>query len=142
MKKHFVTFYSPGTFVSETTEEPITSWDIDIAVEMSTKILERYEARPYGFRFSTRERGQKDLDSKVTKTSNLYYLGGDILTLEQVKARKDPKDKILISNMECNHLDKIIENRNSWLFTGALEKNDVVIDMSKYRKPKKARLRK
>ena len=27
MKAHFVTFYSPGTFVSETTERPIARWD-------------------------------------------------------------------------------------------------------------------
>lgn len=67
MKKHFVTFFSPGTFVSETSEKPIDSWDVDTAVEMSTQILERHGARPYGFRFSTRERGQEDLDSKVTK---------------------------------------------------------------------------
>lgn len=62
--------------------------------------------------------------------------------MEQVKARKDPKDSILISNMECNHIEKIIENKNSWLFTGALEKDDVVLDMSNYRKPKKVKLRK
>lgn len=141
MKKHFVTFYSPGTFVSETSEEPIDSWDVDTAVEMSTQICERYGARPYGFIFSTRERGPNDLDSKVTKTSNLYYLGGEVLTLAQVRERKDPNDKILISNMEINHWDKIVINTNSYRFTGALEKDDVVIDMSKYRKPKKVRLR-
>jgi len=26
IQKHFVTFYSPGTFVAETTEKPIKSW--------------------------------------------------------------------------------------------------------------------
>lgn len=75
MRKHFVTFYSPGTFVAEETELPIDAWDIDKAVKMAHKIVERYEARPYGFRFSTRVRGPNDLDSHREKTSGLYLAG-------------------------------------------------------------------
>jgi hypothetical protein len=100
VKAHFVTFYSPGTFVAETTEKPIQSWDIEIAKKMARAIKERYGAVPYGFRFSTRSRSEKDLDSKVTATSPLYYLGGTVETLEQVKARATERDKILISNAE------------------------------------------
>jgi hypothetical protein len=127
MKKHFVTFYSPGTFVSEQTTEPISNWDVYEAVKMADKITERYGATPYGFSFSTRERTEKDLDSRETKTSHMHYLGGKILTLQQIKARKDPKDEILISNMETNNFDKIIENTNSWRITLPLNKEDVVL---------------
>lgn len=129
MKQHFVTFLSPGTFVAEQTTKEIDFWDTDTAVKMSKKIKERYGALPYGFYFSTRERQDNELDSKETKTSNMYYLGGKIETLEEVKARKDPKEKILISNMEINGWERIVINTNSWKWTQPLEKDDVVLDV-------------
>lgn len=49
MKKHFVIFYSPGTFFNEESTLPIDSWDIDKAIEMSKSIKERYNATPFGF---------------------------------------------------------------------------------------------
>ena len=113
MKKHFVTFLSPGTFFAETTTKPIDSWDVDKAVEMARTVKERYNARPYGFRFSTRERGPDDLDSKEVKTSGVYFLGGKIETLKEVEARNDPKEEILRSNMRCNGWKKIVVNRRS-----------------------------
>ncbi len=128
IKAHFVTFYSPGTFVAETSTKPIQLWDVDAAKTMARAITERYNATPYGFRFTTRSRGQKDLDSKVTATSPLYYLGGIVETLAQVKARATEKDRILISNMEGNGLKKIITNTNSWRWTQPLEATDVVLE--------------
>lgn len=128
MIKHFVEFLSPGTFVSESTTKEISEWSVIKASEMATKIKERHGAIPYGFRFLTRERGEQDLDSKVIDTSGIYYLGGKVLTLEQVKARKDPKDSILISNMEINKIDRIIENTNSYKITLPLGKKDTVLD--------------
>jgi hypothetical protein len=128
MKKHLVTFYSPGIFVSETSENTIDAWDVEQAKKMVKRIKERYNATPYGFRFSTRERKDDELDSKVVKTSGMYYLGGKVETLAEVKARATDKERILISNMECNKIEKIITNDNSWRFTGALENGDVVLD--------------
>jgi len=128
VKKHFVTFYSPGTFVSEQTEKPIDSWDIEKAKKMARKIKERYDATPYGFRFSTRSRGDKDLDSKVTATSPMYYLGGKVETLAEVKARATEEDRILVSNMEINGYERIITNTNSWKCTQPLKPGDVVLD--------------
>lgn len=131
LKKHFVTFISPGTFVAERTTKEIAAWDTDLAVEMARKIKERYGAKPYGFYFTTRGRGDKDLDSKeVARSNGIYYLGGTIETLEQVKARNYPKDKILISNMEANHWDRIIVNRNSWTWTQPFEAHDVLLDVT------------
>lgn len=49
-----VTFYSPGTFVSETSDVPIDSWDIEKAKELARGIKERHNATPYGFRFRKR----------------------------------------------------------------------------------------
>ena len=128
MKKHFVTFLSPGTFEAEQSTKPIDSWDIDTAVEMSSGIKERYGALPYGFYFSTRSRGDDELDSKEVDRSHMFYLGGEVLTLDQVKAKNDPGDRILISNMECNKWDRIVVNSNSWKWTQPLEKDDVVLN--------------
>lgn len=128
MKKHFVEFLSPGTFVSEVSQKEIKSWDVETAKQMATSIKERHNATPYGFRFITRERKANELDSKVTKTSGIYYLGGKVLTLADVKARNDDKDRILISNMEMNEIKKVIENTNSWKVTMPLNKDDVVLD--------------
>ena len=125
--KHCVTFLSPGTFVSEETTKEIVSWDVDLALEMVPNIKERYGATPYGFFFTTRERDEDDFDSHQTKKSNLYYLGGTISTLEEVRNRADPDDRILISNMENNGYDKIIVNTNSWKWTQPLRKGDIVL---------------
>ncbi len=117
--------------MSEQTQKPISSWDIEIAKRMARDIKERYSAAPYGFYFSTRERGDKELDSKVTKTSGIYYLGGKVETLAEVKARATADDQILVSNMEINKYDRIITNTNSWRFSAPLNAEDVVLDWAK-----------
>lgn len=127
MKKHYVTFCSPGTFVSEETSKEVESWDIGNAKDMAEGTKERHGAKPYGFYFTTRARGDDELASKQTEKSNMYYLGGDVLTLEDVKSKNDPNDRILISNMECNGWDRIVVNNNSWKFTAPLNKGDVVL---------------
>ena len=55
MQKHYVTFISPGTFVSESTTKEVDSWDVKTAFEMSKTISERYNATPYAFSFFTKE---------------------------------------------------------------------------------------
>lgn len=129
MKKHYVKFYSPGTMVAESTTKEISSWDTDKAVEMSKEIKERHAALPYGFQFITRERGEKDFDSKETKRSNMYYLGGTIYTVKDLENKHDPKYSTLISNMRCNNWDRVVENNNSWRWTQPLEKDDIVLDI-------------
>ncbi|MFZ2950934.1 MAG: hypothetical protein WA003_15780 [Desulfuromonadaceae bacterium] len=128
MEKHFVVFSSPGSFMAEQTQKEIAAWDIETAKKMARGIKERHGALPYGFQFVTRERGEEDFDSKETKRSHMYYLGGRIWTLGELKARNDPKDSILISNMECNHWPRVIENNNSWKWTQPLQDLDVVLD--------------
>jgi hypothetical protein len=127
--KHFVTFYSPGTFVAEQTELEIESWDVNAAVRMARGIVERYNAKPYGFSFSTRSRRPEDLDSEVTARSGIYYLGGKVETLAQVKARATEKDRILVSNMEGNGWGSIVTNDNSWRWVQPLRDGDTVLDV-------------
>lgn len=130
VSKHFVTFFSPGTFVPEQSQREIPSWDVDAAVAMAGTIVERYGARPYAFRFETWGRGDDDLDSKRVKHSNLYYLGGKLETLAEVEARDDPKENTLRCNMRANKIDRIIVNDNSWRFTGAFNGDDVLLDVT------------
>ena len=130
MEKHFVTFYSPGTLMSEVSVKPIDAWDVEAATEMARSIMERHGATPYGFRFTTRSRGDDDLDSKVSKTSPTYFLGGRIETLEEVEARDDPNEKILRFNMRSNGWSRIVVNDNSWRVTQPLEDGDVVLDFT------------
>lgn len=127
MEQHFVTFLSPGTFVAEETTELIGSWDVDAARERAGHIKERYGATPYGFRFTTRARGDNDLDSKVVATSCMYYLGGKVETLEEIEARADPKESILRSNMRCNNWPRVWTSTSGWRWTQALKDDDVVL---------------
>jgi len=114
MKQNYVTFYSPGTLVPESSREKIAKWDVKKALKMSEKIKERHNATPYGFQFSTDARKKKDLNSKTIKKSKFYIMGGKILTLKQVNDRNDPNEEILRSNMRINNIAKIIENTNSF----------------------------
>ena len=126
-QQHFVTFFSPGTLVAETSTLPIDKWDLATAKKWAGTCKERHGATPYGFQFTTRARTAKELDSKVVATSPLYYLGGTVETLAQVKARATDKDRILVANMECNGYERIITNTNSWQWTQPLNETDVVL---------------
>jgi hypothetical protein len=127
IEKHFVTFVSPGTFVPETTTKEVSFWDVEDAKEMARTIIERHGAKPYCFYFTTR-RNDGALDSREVRRSCNYFLGGTVLTLDDVRARHDEKDAILISNMECNDFSRVIENCNSWRATLPLRPDDVVLE--------------
>ena len=127
VSKHFVTFYSPGTFVYEHTTKEIKSWDVDLAVKMSKKIKERYDAIPIFFQFSTRSRGKNDLDSKETKRSKRYYINCKVKTYQQIVERNDPNEEILRSNMRINKFDRIASPITGWKAAYPLEKGDVVL---------------
>lgn len=129
MEKHFIVFYSPGTFVAEMDEQEIDSWDVDEACNRARNVKQRYGATPYGFKFVTWSRSNKDLDSKVSNKSGMYYLGGQIQTLEELEIKGDPKDRTLISNMKINGWNKVITNTNSYSWTQPFnEEEDMLLD--------------
>src|SRR5688572_23657281 len=106
-KQHFVTFYSPGTFVAEMTTKPIGEWSAALAARMASDVTERYNSKPYGFRFSTSivadpvsdgAGGTLEVRPKQIVESGMYHLGGELLTYDDVRARNDPKENILRSN--------------------------------------------
>jgi hypothetical protein len=84
---------------------------------------------PYGFQFSTRKRGPNDLDSKETKRSGTYFLGGRIETVETIAKRRDPKERILLDNMRGNGWEKVVINDNSYRWTQPLRHGDVVLEL-------------
>src|ERR1039458_6679975 len=107
--KHYVTFVSPGTFFAESNTEEVKSWDVEEAKKKAKKILQRYNAVPYAFYFTTRTRSDKDFDSKETDKSNFYYLPHcKIETLEEILARNLPDEEILRDNMRINKFDKVV----------------------------------
>jgi hypothetical protein len=130
IQKHFVTFVSPGTLFSETTTKEIASWNVEEATEMAKDIVERYNATPYCFCFTTRQ-NDGELDSKEVAKSVYYFLGGNILTLEEIKARNSSKDEILISNMEINKIDRVVENWTPWRIAIPINPGDVVLAFDK-----------
>lgn len=137
MRKHFVTFVSPGTMFSEETRQPISAWNPKIAAEMARGITERHGAKPYGFRFSTclahepvpdGEGGTLEVLSRKVAESGIYFLGGELRTIDHVRKVANPKEEILLSNMEANNWAIIIENTNSYKSTHPFNEEDFVID--------------
>lgn len=127
MKKHFVCFYTPGSFCSEEYEYPVEKWDINQAKEMAKTVKEKYTLMPYGFNFVTRGRNDDELDSRVLEKSPLYYLGGKIETIEEVNARNLDSEYILRENMRRNNHNKIIVNDNSFRYFAPLKDTDIIL---------------
>jgi hypothetical protein len=135
VEQDYVTFYSPGTFFSETDSHKVEGWDVEAAVAKSAEINQRHGAKPYGFRFSTRSRTPDDLDAKETRASGFYYLGGTIRTYEQVVKDNKPSERTLRSNMKINEYKKIIENNNSWRVTQPFDdQRDVLLPTPEWAK--------
>lgn len=137
MRKHQVTFYSPGTLFSESSSYDIDSWDTAKAVELAEKVRERYNAKPYGFTFETLlvhddipdgEGGVFHVESKRVEKSGVYFLGGKLETYDDVIARKDPKEDILQSNMRCNEYWIVCINTNSYKSTLPFDEKDRIVD--------------
>lgn len=125
MKKHFVTFFSPGTFVAEQSVKEIDSWDVEKAREMAKGVTERHGATPYGFMFSTRSRTETELDSKTTDESGMYYLNCKKRTFEEIEAEADPGNKTLLHNMKSNKWNAIAQGASGWC--QPLEEGDVIL---------------
>ena len=96
---------------------------------MAESVTERYNAIPYAFYFTTRSRSDADLDSAVSKRSRTYYLPHcKVETLAEVKKRNDPRESILLTNMECNGYKKIVTTTKGWKWTQPFEKGDVLLE--------------
>lgn len=127
MEKHFVIFFSPGTLMAEQTEQPIDSWDVEQAKKMASGITERYDATPYAFQFSTRSRKADELDSRVTKTSGMYFINCKVRTLAEVEADAKPEESTLLANMKGNSFTSVAQTVSGWKWTQPVRDGDVVL---------------
>lgn len=115
MKKHFVEYASPGTFFAESSSREIAEWSVSDAIKMMAGIVERYNARPYGFRFYTMERGNEDLNASRVAKSHWYFVNCDVLTAEEILADTNPEFRIMRLNVEANGYKRIARTRTGWL---------------------------
>jgi hypothetical protein len=127
MEKRFVEFFSPGAFVYEKREREIDAWDVPKAIEMYKGIVERGGPRSYGFRFITKTRGDADLDSKQSAASGMYYINGAVRTLGEIKAENNPKNEILICNMENNGYDRVVTTGSPIRWTAPFMEGDEIV---------------
>lgn len=137
-RKHYVEFYSPGTFFHESSRREIESWSIAAACQMAVSIKERYDAKPYGFRFITMivaepvpdgEGGMLKVEPKEVAKSPLHYLGGTVKLYHDIA--DVPENRTLRSNMRCNREPVAIENCNSWRFTGFFGEDELIVEGGK-----------
>lgn len=132
-----VTFLSPGTFVFEQETRTIGEWNVAAAADMAATIVARYGAAPFAFYFTTDivssavddgEGGELQVEPKEVARSPMHYLGGEVLTYDEVERRADPKEDILRSNMRGNGIALVLENRNSYKSTHNFGPTDLVVD--------------
>jgi hypothetical protein len=137
MRSHFVSFYSPGTLFAEESTFAIESLDPKVAVGMAERVVERYGATPYGFRFETRlthppvpdgEGGVLEVKSRPVGISGVHFLGGRLETLDELDSRNDPKEEILRSNMRANGWPIVCVNENSFRSVQPFEEGDRIVD--------------
>ncbi len=134
-EQHFAVFYSPGTFVSETSERAVESWSIEEAFRAAQGITERYGAKPFGFDFETRlvtvaSESVPSTTLKVLKRSKRHYIDGRVMTLADVE-RELPGETILISNMRGNGIARVVTGpvrSKGWRWTHQFNDGDVLID--------------
>lgn len=126
MKKRFVTFYSPGTFVAEQTVKCVPNWDVKKAVEMMAGIEERYGAKPYGFQFHTMKRGLGDFEPKEIDRSPFYYVNCKVQTLAEVEA-EGSASATLAQNMRSNKWECVVTTNEGWKWTQPICDGDVML---------------
>jgi len=136
MRKHYVDFLSPGTFVSEESSAPIEDWDTHKAAQMATHILERYGARPYAFRFRTMltrdplpdgEGGLFQVQPKEVAKSGLHFICGEVIRYDDIPD-DDKARRILKANMRNTDCALAVETRNGYRHTAYYSSADCIVD--------------
>ncbi len=136
-RQDFVTFLSPGTMFDELSTRSLDEWSIAAAVELAKGVEERHGAKPYGFYFHTDivsgpvsdgEGGELTVAKKRVERSGVHFLTGTMETLDDVRGRNDPKEAILLSNMEFNEWPLVVVNMNSYKTVRQFHEKDCIVD--------------
>ncbi len=135
MKKHSVIFHSPGTLFDETTAREVTERDPKQAALLAADIVERYGAKPYGFRFVTMlvadpvpdgEGGTLNVEPKEIERTGMHYLGGTVIRFDDIP--DDKASAILRSNAQGNGWPLVVECRNSYRSVHPFVEGDTIVD--------------
>lgn len=136
-EKHFVVFESPGTFFNESDTKPIGGWSVAVALEMASQITQRYNAKPFGFRFLTKlvsppiddgRGGELAVEPKIIRESGMHFINGKLLSLADIRKHPDyGADSVLAGNMECNHWPYVVETRNSYRHVTKFSPGDFIV---------------
>ena len=115
----FCNYYSPGTFFLEQSRFEVETMDdlAACAARAKVDVKERYNAKPFGFRFE---------DGNGKSLSGLYYLTGKVIRYDDVPDDKD--HSIMRSNMNDPERCVVVENTNSFKHTSHFSEEDVVLD--------------
>ena len=120
MLKTYVEYLYPGIIVSEGDSKKIEKRDVELAKnEMPNN--------SFGFKFKERTEVETTdgeiLFGNFKNESGWYYIGEEY-SLDRVRKEK-PNQRILISNMECNHWNRMVMTKFGQSFP--LNENDVVL---------------
>lgn len=109
--KHMARYYYPGFLFSEESTRVLDLRDPQLAVQMAPEsafcfvLYDIEEAPDLGPDFA--------VTPKPKNESGRYYIGGRLYTIDEVRAMNLQGDyTILISNMESNHWDYVIQTRS------------------------------
>jgi hypothetical protein len=58
----------------------------------------------------------------------MHYINGKVETLDEVKARATPRDRILVTNMEGNGWKRIVTTSTRWSWCQPLASGDKVLN--------------
>lgn len=105
MLKHYVEYVYPGCIVSESSKREVTDRIPELA-------REKMPEGAFGFRFMDRQEMTSNGEtlSGEFKDIGSWHYEGTMYTIEEVKSLF-PDKEILISNMECNHWNRVVKTK-------------------------------
>jgi len=103
-KRTYVEFFYPGTFFDESSVREVASRNVK-----KLSVPERAFAFQF-FDVMSTEEGGIEMKSKRLNISPMYYYGGRVMTLDEVR-QEMPKAETLISNMQINRFKRVIKCR-------------------------------
>lgn len=123
-RKAYVEYYFAGSFFIESSIKPTKDRNVK-----NLKVPDE----AFGFQFfdiieTTKTKNGKKITSKSNplNASPIYYYGGEIMTIAEVRKKKIPNAHTIISNMKANNWSKVIKCRTGNI--RSFDKGDIYIN--------------